>query len=57
MGFLAGSWMQDHLQKHLQPEETIQNYTQTAKLDTLPVCLTEQQIGILAGRAQRFCAM
>jgi len=39
IGFFSASWMQDHLQKHLQSEEIIQLYTQTAKLDTLPIYL------------------
>jgi hypothetical protein len=33
------SRIQHHLQKHLQQDELIQFYIQTAKLDTLPVCL------------------
>jgi hypothetical protein len=40
--------MQDHLQKHLQSEEMIQFYIQTAKLDTRAICLICQQIGFLA---------
>jgi quinol monooxygenase YgiN len=48
IGFLCEHWMQDHLQKHLQSEEMIQFYIQTAKLDTRPIRLICQQIGFLA---------
>jgi hypothetical protein len=33
IGFLAESWMQDHLQKHLQSGKIIQLYTLTTRLD------------------------
>jgi hypothetical protein len=36
IGFLAESWMQHHLQKHLQSEEIIQLCAQTAKLGPHP---------------------
>ena len=40
--------MQAHLQQYRQSEEMIQLYIQTAKLDTLPICLIQQEIDILA---------
>jgi hypothetical protein len=40
--------MQDHLQKHLQPAQVNESYIQASKLDALPICLIQQQIGILA---------
>jgi len=46
--FLVESWVQDHLQKHLQLAEMSQSHIQAAKLGTLPICLIQQQIAILA---------
>jgi hypothetical protein len=45
---LAEFWLQDHLQKRLQPEESIQIYTLIVKMDALPIHLIERQVGILS---------